>query len=99
VSPVAATKLVKYFNIPYRYQSSFIEWLKGQALDRENDSRAPAQMAKALQMIRQDIADDQSNLGDTTTPRIKATWEQFMDGTMNNADQAYLYWVFYGSDW
>lgn len=99
VTPTIPIALTKTFAIPYRYQSSFIEWLKGQALDRENDSRAPAQMAKALQMIRQDIADDQSNLGDTTTPRIKAVWEQYMDGTMATADAAYLYWAFYGSDY
>lgn len=99
VAPAPATPLVKAFSIPYRYQSSFIEWLKGQALDRENDGRAPAQMQKALSMIRQDIADDQSNLGDTTTPRIKAVWEQYVDGKVGSGTEAYLYWMFYGSEY
>lgn len=93
------TRLEKYFSLPYRYQNSFIEWLKGIALDRESDTRAGAQLGKADSLIDQDIEDDLTNLGDTILPRIKATWEQYFDGASNNLEQMYLLWMFYGNDY
>ncbi len=95
-SAASSTILPKYFAIPYRYQDAYIEYLKGQALDRENDSRANNQKATAKALRDQDIEDDLSNLGDTVLPRIKGQWEQAMDGASNDMNQAYDLWAFYG---
>jgi hypothetical protein len=95
-SASAATLIPKYFAMPYRYQHAYIEYLKGQALDRENDSRANNQKMMAKVLREADIEDDLSNLGDTILPRIKGAWEQQMDGATNDLNQAYNLWAFYG---
>lgn len=92
----SSTLIPKYFAMPYRYQHAFIEYLKGQALDRENDSRANNQKVMAKILRDQDVEDDQSNLGDTVHPRIKGAWEQQMDSMTNDLNQAYDLWAFYG---
>lgn len=61
--------------IPLRYQEAFIEYVKAQALDRENDDRAPLKKQEALLLMRQDISADMQNLGDAENPRIRSMFE------------------------
>jgi hypothetical protein len=61
--------------IPLRYQEAFIEYVKAQALDRENDDRAASKKQEAMLLIRQDIQSDMLNIGDAENPRIKSPFE------------------------
>lgn len=95
ITPTALLTLTNYPTIPYRYQESFIEYVKAIALDRENDDRAPSQRQFAMGLMRQDIADDLASLGDTELPRVKAYGEQVLDGRQANLDQIYNLFAFY----
>jgi hypothetical protein len=75
ITPTALLTLSNYPTIPIHMQDSFMEYLKAVALDRENDDRANNKKAEALQMIKQDIQDDMSSLGDTEEPRMKSAIE------------------------
>lgn len=61
--------------IPLRYQEAFMEYVKAQALDRENDDRAAAKKQEAMLLIRQDIQADMLNIGGSEDPRIKSMFE------------------------
>lgn len=95
ITPNALLTLSNYPTIPYRYQDSFIEYLKAIALDRENDGRAMAQKQFSMELIKRDIQDDIGSIGDSSEPRIKAYNEQFLDGIGQNLDQLYNNWSFY----
>jgi hypothetical protein len=95
ITPNALLTLSNYPTIPYRYQDSFIEYLKAIALDRENDTRANTQKQFSMQLIKNDIQDDIGSGGDGSEPRIKAYNEQYLDGVGQNLDQLYINWVWF----
>lgn len=84
------TTLSNYPTIPFRYQESFIEYVTGIALDREDDTRAPNKKAEAMALLKMDIADDLRNLGQTMNDRMKSMAEASTDGQYGNID-AYLW--------
>lgn len=95
ISPVALLILSNYPTIPYRYQESFLEYLKAIALDRENDDRANNQRQYSLGLIRADIQNDLESLSDNDEPRMKAPWEQ-NTGATSDLNQLYDLFAFYG---
>lgn len=95
ITPTALLTLSNYPTIPFRYQDSFVEYMKAIALDRENDGRAIAQKQFSMELIKKDIQDDIGSDGDSSEPRIKAYNEQFLDGIGQNLDQLYTNWAFY----
>lgn len=80
-TPAALDNLANPPTIPYRYQESYIEYVTAMALDRENDDRAPAKKAEAMQLIRADIQDDMYNSGGNDEPRIRGPFEKSGDGS------------------
>lgn len=78
-----ASDVAARLTIPYRYQESFLEYLRAVALDRENDDRAQAVKTSALQLVRQDMQYEEERLGDNTAPRIRHWSEQAVDGNLN----------------
>ena len=92
ITPTALLTLSNYPTIPFRFQESFIEYLKCIALDRENDDRAPQKKAEFAQLLRADIAADMAALGDTEEPRIKSAIE-LAQSSLN--DPSYDFWAFY----
>jgi hypothetical protein len=61
-----------YLVIPPHMQDAFVEYVKALALQYGNDSRAQAQMQAAFQLVRQDVQNDQSNLGGVNLPSFKS---------------------------
>jgi len=89
------TTTANYPVIPFDYQESFIEYLKWIALSRENDERADKQLLVSTALIKQDIADDLSMLGDTDQARVKSLNEQQTDGVSADLTALYNFWMFY----
>jgi len=92
ISPAVPTALSERPSIPFRYQESYIEYIKAVALDRENDDRASIKKQEALALIRADIQDDMRNLGDTENARIKHWREASQDGAGTDIN-AILFWT------
>lgn len=92
VTPNALLTLSNYPTIPFRYQDTFVEYLKAIALDREDDNRASGQRLYVERLVRQDIQDDMSALGDTEDPRIKSQMELLEAGL--SPEQSYALWAF-----
>jgi hypothetical protein len=93
ITPTALSVLTNYPTIPYSYQDSFISYLQGLALDRENDDRANSKKAEAIALLKQDVQDDMGNSGDSADePRIKHPSEQ-ADGVGGNISDLYRPWA------
>lgn len=82
--------LANYPLIPYKYQESFIEYVMGIALDRENDNRAPNKKAEAFELIKIDIKDDLRQLSNVDNPRLRHWREARFDGVGSSLD-AYVW--------
>lgn len=67
-------------DIPYKYQESFYVLMLAMVLDREDDDRANRKFDEARRLIREDIDNDMTALGDTEDPRIKHHYEAAADG-------------------
>lgn len=95
ITPTALTTLSNYPTIPFKYQESFIEYVMAMALDRENDDRAEAKKASAIELMRLDIRNDVQSRGDTDQPRVRSMAEAAVDGVGGeDAEQAWLNWLF-----
>jgi len=90
ITPVPLDNLANFPTVPYRYQESFIEYMIAMALDRENDDRAPAKKAEAMELIRRDIQDDMANTGGNDEPRIRSPFEKQADGIGSSTN----WWIF-----
>lgn len=95
VSPVALSTLTNYPTIPYRFQESFINYIIGVALYRENDDRADAWKSMNIQAISQDIRSDMESVGGgADEPRMKHMNEAVFEGISGNLESLYNAWVF-----
>lgn len=94
ITPSALLDLSNYPTIPFRYQDSFIKYVMGEALDRENDSRAASTKQEAMTLLRQDIQDDMGKSGSIDEARFKHWWEMGNDGVGGDLEQQYLSWIF-----
>lgn len=94
ITPNALSTLSNYPTVPYKYQEAFIEYVIALALDRENDDRASSKKAEAIELIKMDIRNDMSSLGDTENPRLRFPWEAWNDGIGGNPEQAWLNYLF-----
>ncbi len=86
IRPGALHTLANYPTIPYHYQEAFMQYVIALALDRENDDRATNMKQVALGLIKQDIQDANSGLGNVMEPRIRSMAEQRLDGASANTD-------------
>lgn len=90
ITPTALSTLTNYPTIPYRYQEGFIEYVLAMALKRENDDRADAVKAEAMNLIMEDVRDDLRSMGDVDQPRIRSAREADFDG-IGGADLESVY--------
>lgn len=94
VTPGALSDLTQYPTIPYKYQETFIEYIIALMLDRENDDRAEQKKQDVLAMIKQDIQNDMSTIGDVDSPRLRSMREAYVDGVGGSAEKDWLNFLF-----